>query len=56
MADCFDISDIIGIECRYCGSYHTISHTDAELRQDHLLEWQCLECGEWFRTGWDIDD
>lgn len=49
-------NEINGIECRNCKSTRTIVHTDADLRRDHLLYWQCFNCDEMFLTGWDIDD
>jgi len=49
-------NEIHGVECRNCGGTKTLAHTDAELRRDHLLVWQCFDCEETFLTGWDIGD
>lgn len=38
--------------CPKCGSRNVCSHTDANLRKEHKLVWQCFDC-DWFgeRTG-----
>lgn len=43
------------MRCISCKSENLISHTDDELRGLHLLVWQCLDCDEWFDTGYDVE-
>jgi len=44
------------MKCPECDSENTISHTDSELRADHLLLWQCYDCENEWLTGWDVND
>ena len=41
------------MKCPKCKSKKVVAHTDANLRKEKNLVWQCFKCNNLWKTDWD---